>query len=278
MGFSVDVSRLDNRCHTPSAAVLHRGSERDAALNDFCVPVNAYFPTPEMLRQLHAKLEHVLKYYPDENRNIAEVVAENFDLEPGNVVMGNGSTELIAWIHRVWEMKRLMTPVPTFGRWTDYPLENGTCVQFHQRREDELFQLNVDRLLAETRALGCTAVAICNPNNPTGRLTDRNRLLELLDRLADLELIVIDESFLDFAGIDDVPTMIHEAVKRSNVIVLKSLGKNFGLHGMRAGYAVTNPHWAEKLRRAVPAWNVNAVAELIIRSGFEQQDAYQASR
>jgi histidinol-phosphate/aromatic aminotransferase/cobyric acid decarboxylase-like protein len=60
--------------------------------------------------------------------------------------------------------------------------------------------------------------------------------------------------------------------------VLKSLGKNCGLHGVRAGYAVTNPEWAKRLRTALPAWNVNGLAESLIRALVDHPTEYEAAR
>jgi histidinol-phosphate/aromatic aminotransferase/cobyric acid decarboxylase-like protein len=89
---------------------------------------------------------------------------------------------------------------------------------------------------------------------------------------------VIDESFLDFADEGNVPTVSDEATRRENVVVLKSLGKNFGLHGVRAGYAVTNVRLAARLRRELPSWNVNGMAELLIRELPHYWDTYEESR
>ena len=100
----------------------------------------------------------------------------------------------------------------------------------------------------------------------------------LLDALADLKLIVIDESFIDFAQEDSIPSVVGEAVRRENVIVLKSLGKNCGLHGIRAGYAVTQPMVAQRLRKALPQWNVNAMAEALIRALSSHQAEYEFAR
>jgi histidinol-phosphate/aromatic aminotransferase/cobyric acid decarboxylase-like protein len=103
-------------------------------------------------------------------------------------------------------------------------------------------------------------------------------LLRLLDALADRHLIVVDESFIDFADEDEVPSLADEAARRDNVLVLKSLGKNCGLHGIRAGYAVAHPRLAARLRRALPPWNVNALAEALIRELRGHLAEYEAAR
>jgi histidinol-phosphate/aromatic aminotransferase/cobyric acid decarboxylase-like protein len=96
--------------------------------------------------------------------------------------------------------------------------------------------------------------------------------------LADLDAVVVDESFIDFAEEQWVPSIAAEAIARENVIVLKSLGKNFGLLGLRAGYAVASPSLARRLRSALPHWNVNGVAEFFIRALGRYWKDYESGR
>ena len=85
-----------------------------------------------------------------------------------------------------------------------------------------------------------------------------------MDALADLDLIVIDESFIEFADAEHEPSVVEDAVIRPNVVVLRSLGKNFGLHGIRFGYMVANPALAGKIRSMLPKWNLNSFAETVV--------------
>ena len=103
-------------------------------------------------------------------------------------------------------------------------------------------------------------------------------VIALMDLLADRRLIVVYESFIDFAHDDAIPTVAEVAARRHNVIVLKSLGKNCGLHGVRAGYLVTNREWARRLRAALPEWNVNAMAEALVRAFVDHQAEYEVAR
>ena len=128
------------------------------------------------------------------------------------------------------------------------------------------------------RNVRADTVVVCNPNNPTGACLDQGPMIGLLDALADVKLIVVDESFIDFAHEDSIPSVAGEAARRTNVIVLKSLGKNCGLHGIRAGYAVAQPVLAQRLRKALPQWNVNAMAEAFIRELTGHQAEYELAR
>jgi histidinol-phosphate/aromatic aminotransferase/cobyric acid decarboxylase-like protein len=272
-----DLSVFENTRHSPPFLSLERALP-GRRLHDFCVPVNSYFPTPEMFAVFRERLEEVLKYYPSSSAEISCALAAALDLDPDAVVVANGSTELLTWIDVLLVRSSLATPIPTFGRWTDHPLELGKQLLAYSLRCENNFRLDVANFVGFVRECGARAVAVCNPNNPTGALTPRDEVLALVDALVDLDVVVIDESFLDFADPREVPTVCAEAVQRDNVVVLKSLGKNFGLHGVRAGYAVANTRLAARLRRCLPHWNVNGLAELLVREFPRHRAPYEASR
>jgi histidinol-phosphate/aromatic aminotransferase/cobyric acid decarboxylase-like protein len=279
MRFQVDLSLFEGTAHSPSFVSLQRSMGRDdLVLKDYCIPVNPYFPTEAMFAGFRARLKTFLKYYPSDNETLAEVLGRFLGLDPESIVLANGSTELITWVDRLFVRDAIATPIPTFGRWTDQPAETGKEVFTFETRPGDEFRLDVDRFASFVRARGTRVAAVCNPNNPTGALVERGEVLRLLDLLGDLDLVVVDESFIDFADPNAIPTVADEATARGNVLVLKSLGKNFGLHGVRFGYAVANPALARVVRRAVPPWNVNGVAEMVIRDVADRREEYERSR
>jgi histidinol-phosphate/aromatic aminotransferase/cobyric acid decarboxylase-like protein len=279
MVFPVDLTLFEGTAHSPSFLSLRRSMGRpDLTLRDYCIPVNPYFPTRAMFDELRAGLEESLKYYPSSNEDLTRVLCRAIGLDPASVVLANGSTELITWIDRLFVDDSLATPVPTFGRWTDQPAETGKAVAAFEMTPEDDFALDVDRFAAFVRRRGARAAAICNPNNPTGALVPRDQVVRLLDLLRDLEIVVVDESFIDFADAGAIPSVARDAAERANVVVLKSLGKNLGLHGVRFGYAVARPGLAAIVRKALPHWNVNGVAEAVIRSLAGHADEYERGR
>jgi histidinol-phosphate/aromatic aminotransferase/cobyric acid decarboxylase-like protein len=274
----IDPSLLRRKAHSPSFFALSRASGTDQAdLVDFCIPCNPYFPTPEMFGRLGGMLETILKYYPSDADTITAELCGTLGLNPQTVAMGNGSTELITWIDHLLVRESLAVPIPTFGRWTDQPLETGKRVDMYPLQESRDFALDVDDFAAFVRARGSRTAVICNPNNPDGGYVHRRDVLRLLDRLVDLDLVVVDESFIDFVDAEPAPSVAAEAAIRPNVIVLKSLGKNFGLHGIRFGYLVANPALAGRVRAALPKWNLNSFAEVMVFLLKEYQAEYRAS-
>ncbi|MFI6340663.1 pyridoxal phosphate-dependent aminotransferase [Streptomyces sp. NPDC050535] len=250
--------------HSPSMAALTREGGDGAGPVDFCIPCNPYFPTPAMFDDLAGRLREIITYYPSSADTITAELCNLLQLPPQCVAMGNGSTELITWIDHLLVRESLAIPVPTFGRWTDQPMETGKRVDMFPLQESSGFALDLAKYAEFIRARGTRVAVICNPNNPDGGFIPRQSLVQFMDAMADLDLIVIDESFLEFADAEHDPSVVEDAVMRPNVVVLRSLGKNFGLHGIRFGYMVANPALAGKVRSMLPKWNLNSFAETVV--------------
>ncbi|MFG2321501.1 pyridoxal phosphate-dependent aminotransferase [Streptomyces sp. NPDC048568] len=252
--------------HSPSMAALTRegGDEAGAGPVDFCIPCNPYFPTPAMFDEMAVRLRDIITYYPSSADTITAELCSLLQLPPQCVAMGNGSTELITWIDHLLVRESLAVPVPTFGRWTDQPMETGKRVDMFPLQEAGGFALDLARYAEFIRARGTRVAVVCNPNNPDGGYLHKQALVQFMDAMADRDLVVVDESFLEFADAEAEPSVVQEAMLRPNVVVLRSLGKNFGLHGIRFGYLVANPALAGRVRAMLPKWNLNSFAEHVV--------------
>ncbi|MET9381478.1 histidinol-phosphate transaminase [Streptomyces sp. NPDC002928] len=249
--------------HSPSMAALTREGDGSGPV-DFCIPCNPYFPTPAMFDEMAARLRDIITYYPSSADTITSELCNLLQLPPQCVAMGNGSTELITWIDHLLVRESLAIPVPTFGRWTDQPMETGKRVDMFPLQESSGFALDLAQYAEFIRKRGTRVAVICNPNNPDGGFLHKHALVQFMDAMADLDLVVIDESFLEFADAEAEPSVVQEAMLRPNVVVLRSLGKNFGLHGIRFGYLVANPALAGRVRSMLPKWNLNSFAEHVV--------------
>ncbi len=278
MAGPIDLGLLRKSAHSPSYFALTRGMPgQHTDLVDFCIPCNPYFPTPGMFESLEKNLQNILKFYPSDADTITAELCGTLRLNPQTVAMGNGSTELITWIDHLLVKESMATPIPTFGRWTDQPLETGKRVDMFPLQESQDFEFNADAFIRFVYQRRSRVAVLCNPNNPDGGYVSRREVIRLLDGLLALDLVVIDESFIDFVDAEPYTSVADEAAVRPNVIVLKSLGKNFGLHGIRFGYLVANPALAGTIRKALPKWNLNAFAEVVVFLLKEHQDEYRRS-
>jgi histidinol-phosphate/aromatic aminotransferase/cobyric acid decarboxylase-like protein len=259
-----DTSMLHKGSHSASYFDLSRGMGEGAEIVDFCIPCNPYFPTQEMFDELSRDLKNILKYYPSDSATITAKLASVLGLHPQTVAMANGSTELITWIDHLLIKDSVAIPIPTFGRWTDQPMETGKRVDMYPLQERDGFRLDLDDYVQFIRDRKSKVAVVCNVNNPDGGYLMRRDVIRFMDELVDLDLVVIDESFIDFSDTERYPSVGPDAVIRPNAVVLKSLGKNFGLHGIRFGYLLANPAIAGKIGKALPKWNLNSLAERVV--------------
>lgn len=265
--------------HSPSIFTLTESmGSNGGRLRDYCIPVNPYFPTAEMFESLRGRLESILKFYPSSNQDIALKLAEFVRLDPKTLVLGNGSTELISFINRLLVTESIAIPVPTFSRWTEDPTLSGKRVHTFLRHPQNDYRLTPAEFVAGVVSSGARAAVLCNPNNPTGALMARADVLRVLEALRELDVVVIDESFIDFADEQVVPSVDRDVSRYPNAVVLKSLGKNLGLHGVRMGYAVANPALAARLGAALPFWNLNSFAQALIEELPHFRREYESGR
>jgi len=261
------------RSHNPSFFSVKESAVCKGPLLDFCIPVNLHFPPPQMVQRIGEHLPEILRYYPDYAEVHARYIGEITGVSPACIVPANGSTEIIT---RLCHLTRgpILTTIPTFSRWTDLPNELG--IPLHTIKQDvrRNFRLEVAEIVSRVNELGVRMLVISNPSNPTGAWFEFDEIKELVLSLPEVELIVIDESFLDFSDLESAVKLIPSA---RNLVVVKSLGKSLGWHGVRLGYAAMNSRGADLLRSELPFWNVNGLAAYILKSMSEFKDEFLQS-
>lgn len=272
MSSDAGLAIFDTRFHNPSIFSV-RATANTPDVLDFCVPANPYFPPPALVERIKAGLTDTLKYYPDYAPAHQEHISQLIGLPAENIVVANGVTEIITQLCLAAEGP-ILTDVPTFGRWTDLPLQYGMPIQFLARRKEKGFHLSVEEIVAKVKATQARTFVLCNPSNPTGACSSEADIARLLEALSHLALVVIDESFIDFAA---VPTAERLVLRHANALVVKSMGKSLGWHGMRLGYGVANAALAGRMRSRLPYWNINGLAGQVLRELNAFREEYRAS-
>src|SRR5690242_20747031 len=192
--------------HSPALADLV-GYEKAKDIIDFCFIANPYYPTPEMLLDLQHNLPNLIKSYPSSSpvmsqQNLAAVL----HVSPEKLIIGNGATELIVLINTTL-IDRIAVPVPTFGEYIE-KLKDQRDAELYPLNPDERYLLHPPEYLEWVRKRGLKSLLIINPGNPTGQLISLEEMIDFLDQAKDMELVIVDESFIDFAG-DSIPSLLH---------------------------------------------------------------------
>jgi len=220
---------------------------------------NLYFPPKAIFTALKEKIHELVLNYPMAQDALAELVGELIDQPAERIVVGNGAAEIIK-ILSGHLAKKLIVPVPSFNEYADAAPE-GHVIEFPL--EFPSFQLDVDAFATETINLGADIAVVVTPNNPTSMLVPKADLIHLANRLEKHEcMLIIDESFLDFAEDRDNISLEKEIQNYPNMAILKSMSKAYGICGLRIGYLLTaNLSFVDQVRSGVHIWNINGFAE-----------------
>jgi histidinol-phosphate aminotransferase len=199
--------------------------------------------------------------YPDPRCSaLVRRLAQQLDVREDRILCGNGSSELIHLLARVFVRsgQRPVALAPTFGEYyTATELAGGMVYEWRSRAERgfrPVLKNKPDVLRRVTPPL----VWLCNPNNPTGVYLDR-RDVEFLASTLTGGPLALDEAYVNF--LDD-PWRSLDLVGNRRVIVLRSMTKDYGLAGLRLGYIVAHQDVIEAMRRLQPPWSVSAAAQL----------------
>ncbi|MFB6452956.1 pyridoxal phosphate-dependent aminotransferase [Bradyrhizobium tunisiense] len=231
-------------------------------IKDFVLLVNPYFPPQAFLDELKDAFPRLIACYPSPNAQMVQLLADAIRIPASNLIVCNGVAELIPILLGRLRMK-IAVPVPSFNPYETFALP-GRLSRFILPPPD--FELDVHRYAAFARTHGVDGAIVISPNNPTSRMVPCEDLLYLASALrTQQQLLLLDESFIEFSEAGRSASLENHLFKFPNVIILKSLGKIYGTCGLRIGYAASaNTELMKDIRSALPTWNVNTFAEFFL--------------
>jgi threonine-phosphate decarboxylase len=262
--------------HSPSLADLV-GYEKARDIIDFCFIANPYYPTHEMLEDLKENFPNLIKSYPSSSpitsqKNLAAVLHVN----PDHLIIGNGATELIVLINTTL-IDRIAVPIPTFGEYIE-KLKDQRDAELFAPKPEQNYKLDLTDYLSWVHQRGVKALLVINPGNPTGQLFSLDEMIDFLQSAKDMELVIVDESFIDFAG-DSIPSLLQVADQFSNLLLVRSMSKHCGVPGLRLGYCYSgNLYVLNRMRQFIPTWNVNTLAQYFLSLLPSTDAAYHEAR
>ncbi len=196
--------------------------------------------------------------YPDPYAlEVCRAFANRFQLSPDFVTAGNGSDELISVIMGAMLQRSdtVLSLAPDFSMYRFYAdiFELGSVVL----EKDENLQIDVDTMIAASKANRAAAIILSNPCNPTSRIIAREDMLRLIASVE--SLVIVDEAYMDFAD----QSVLDVVGQYENLIVLKTCSKAVGMAAIRLGFAVAGKTLTHAIRAAKSPYNVNAISQAI---------------
>lgn len=273
------------RGHIGSIEVCPHGSIGDAELRslglrrddviDLSASTNPLGPSPRVMEAIRALTPEEVGRYPEDGGGmLREALAMHLGLPPERILPANGAVEILWFLALAYLSPgdAALVVGPTFGEYARAGRVAGARIVEYRARPEDGFIPDAGRIVEMAHAVGARMIWLCNPNNPTGVVLDREALLRLKDGLSGL--LAVDEAYASFA--DDMPDLT-DALDH-NLVLVRSLTKDGGLAGLRAGYALGCDEVIAHLNRVRPPWTVNVAAQRAAVAAIADIDHLERAR
>ena len=262
--FPASAHALDLRTRRRSPADPVRLSSNE---NPLGVPDSARAAIIDAIAQGHR--------YPRLNSDVRARIAEVNGVAAENVVLGNGSAEILQMTVQAMLVGgrnlRVILPDPTFEQVERYALAMGAVVEKVPLLPDHTHDIQRMRDAA-ARSAGPVLAFICNPNNPTGTVTSTEAVAGWIRDAPSNMWFLVDEAYLEFVDHPAYRTMVSEATARDNVVVSRTFSKIYGLAGIRLGYGIATPDTIRRVDAFAAGTNINHLAGAAALACIDDRD------
>jgi histidinol-phosphate aminotransferase len=221
---------------------------------------NSLGPSPLARAAVEAALPNIFRYPEGSGHYLVHALAKKFDLEFDRIVLGNGANDLIELAAKtfVGAGDNIVTGYPSFIVYEIVAkLMEAECRNVPLK--DYRFDLSALAAAIDGRT---RLVIIANPNNPTGTIVKRKELEAFLDRVPASTLVLMDEAYFDFAEDPEYPDSLNYVRAGRAVMTMRSFSKNYGLAGLRLGWAAAHPDVIAPMHRIRQPFNTNLLAQV----------------
>ena len=232
---------------------------------DFCYLVNPYFPPKQMLDEMKASFETLLREYPSGMRVNSLLAAKNFSLKQEYIAIGNGAAELIkVLIER--HTAKIGVIYPTFEEYPNRAVREN-IVSYIPANADKHY--SADDIIAFYGDKEIGTLLLINPDNPSGNYIPYGDLMRLIEWTGKRGVqFIVDESFVDFVDVEGEFSLLHNELLAENphLVVVKSISKSYGVPGIRLGILASgNTEIIATIKKEVAIWNINSFGEFYMQ-------------
>ncbi|MBA3899826.1 MAG: histidinol-phosphate aminotransferase family protein [Bacteroidetes bacterium] len=267
--------------HSPSVFTLKQKLPELNIKIDACFLSNPYatdlflsYFTREIINT--GKIRDLLEFYPSQNQVISEILAPFLNVNHQNIFIGNGAIEIIQAVIHNFTQKKIIINIPTFSSYYEF-VKDDVEIIYNTLEKESGYRLDIEKFLGLIKEHNPDTIVLINPNNPDGNYIVTADIQKILESVRDVKTVIIDESFIHFAYENNnfEPISTAELINKfPNLVLIKSMSKDFGIAGIRAGYAVMNKERVDKLLKSGFLWNSNGFSEYFFRLYTRADFAY----
>jgi histidinol-phosphate aminotransferase len=237
---------------------------------------NPWGPSPKAIQAIGGALANLHRYPDGSCYHLTHALAERFGLSADEVVLGNGSNEIIEMLVKAYVQTgcEVITSHPSFLMYQKIvQVRGGVNIVIPLLR----MRHNLDALLTAVTE-NTRLIFLDNPNNPTGNPINPHELYGFLSKVPESVLVVLDEAYVDFMDYElqvDIFSLIRNSKGRCGVVSLRTFSKAYGLAGLRVGFGLMPSSVAGNLHRVRQPFNVNHLAQVGALAALRDEEFYQ---
>ena len=216
--------------------------------------------SPKAIAAIRKALEGLNRYPDGSGYYLSEALAKKYDVGISQIILGNGSNELIELVVRTFAQPgdEIISADPSFVVYkmiTQAAGGTNVIVPCKELRHD--LDAMAGKITPKTRI-----VFIANPNNPTGTMNTKAEMDRFMDRVPDHVIVAVDEAYFEYVTHADYPDSLDYLKAGKNVLVLRTFSKIYGLAGLRIGYGITSGQIAELMNKVRQPFNTNSLGQI----------------
>lgn len=205
--------------------------------------------------------------YPDDTcSELRDRLAKKLNKNPNEILFGNGSSELIELVMKAYLEygEKVVAVSPAFSMYKLYTIVNKGV--YEEYPLDNFADLNIEGFIEFIKVEKPKIVILCNPNNPTGSILNRDDILRIV-KACDC-MVILDEAYIEFSDLE----IQDDTRDFKNLIVLRTFSKAYSLAGIRLGYMIAHGEIIEYINRVRAPYNINTMTQDIALKAFENED------
>jgi histidinol-phosphate aminotransferase len=221
---------------------------------------NPLGPAIQVIDAIQSEAKNISLYPDADSRELKFALSEKYELDQEKIFLGNGSDEILDLL-----MTLILTPGdeviqgnPAFIKYELAVKSRGGSsikVPLDENHRHDLEAMESE-ITDQTKA-----ILICNPNNPTGTMLKKEEIESFLERISDEILILVDQAYLEYITAEDFFDGVELLDQHSNLMLMRTFSKAYGLAGLRIGYALADPELIDYLNRIRGPFNINRLAQ-----------------
>ena len=231
---------------------------------------NPLGPSPLATKAIRKALEKLHRYPDGSGYDLVNKLAGHMDVSPENIVLGNGSDDIIGMLGLVFLQPgdEVILPEPSFLLYGIVVQCTGAVSVYIPLRSLDIDLGGIRKAITPKTRM----IFLCNPNNPTGTIITKDAFDRFLQDIPQGIIIVVDEAYIEFTRDPECLQSIKYANTDSAIITLRTFSKAYGLAGLRVGYGISNPKIAELLNRVRMPFNTSIPAQAGASAALDDED------